>query len=88
MKTFKNKVMSLSLAVGMMAIGLNPLTSVSQNASLSENHLRKITPACDEDGDPLTPSLECPIWQVHVDFKFGGPSISCSTGGSYKCSPS
>ena len=37
MKTFKNKVMSLSLAVGMMAIGLSFSDSNAQELEISMN---------------------------------------------------
>ena len=82
MKRFKNRVMSLCLAIGMMIYGINSLAYGDQDESITE----AVTPECDEDGDPLTPSLECGIWQVHVDFTFDGVKISCSTGGKYKCS--
>lgn len=42
---------------------------------------------CDPDGDPQTPSLDCPIWNLTVEFTFLGPVVSCTTGGEYKCTP-
>ena len=27
----------------------------------------------------------CPIWNVTVEYGWGGPTVTCSTGGSWKC---
>lgn len=64
--------------------------STQQNAEMSDLAMANVEALANEENSSDcsgggVANVHCPIWNIKYSTDFTGPTIECSTGGSYKC---
>ncbi len=77
----KKKIIFGVLALALMAINVSQSIQSGQSG-FDLSQLVNIASATPENG---MANKCCPIWDVSVTTSFPWPTVTCTTGGQYKC---